>query len=511
MKHQLVVSLGIILMLSVIVWSCVDVNNSNVPSSINYRSLIRFVNLAGDAPSSGTVSVDGSSVGSISYGGSTAYLDLPAGSRTLGYSGASQLVSFASDGQFTVVVHSLSGTDRFLRLDEGYTFKSNSVGLADTTQIRFVNSAVGFAPNLIFREDSLTGTDVAGSVAFLRNQPYTLVGAGSHTYYAISNGGYTATIEGGQSVPPVTTTSAGTAALTLGYDEGLAYSITVTSDNTGGYNDAIYLAAHFHVGGPTVNGPVEEPIDISKQQINFPDAAFARADTFTQASASASGMNLTANAARDTFYYAYSITVTADPTDTLKILSTFDGAEFRTGAPGTNGPVVRTIATGPFRDTTISDTWSTGDAQPLTKALVDSLLKGRVYIALRTPRHVNGELRLQLAPEPASTNTYTGTWSSISDALRDSVVAGSIYINFHTTNNPVGQIRGRLVVDPAKGQYAVTSIPATNFATGQLYTIVAADSTATNMTLLTLTDRIGSPSKVAAGTAAGSSTETSKK
>lgn len=498
MKHQLVVSLGVILILSVIVWSCVDVNNSNVPGSINYRSLIRFVNLAGDAPSSGTVTVDGASVGSVAYGGATSYLDLPAGSRTLGYASATQLVSFASDGQFTVVVHSLNGTDRFLRLDEGYSFSTNSVHKPDTTQIRFIHSGIGFAPTLLFREDSLTGTTVADAVKLLKNQPYTVLGAGSHTYYAISNGGYTATIEGSQSVPPVTTASSGTATVSLGYDDGISYSVTVTSDNSVGFSDAIYLAAHFHVGDPTVNGPVVKPIDISGQLIHFPDQAFSRADTLTQARGSASAMVLSANAARDTFYFAYTISVIADPTDTLKILSTFDGAEFRTGAPGTNGPVVRTIATGPFRDSTITDTWSTGDAQPLTKALVDSLLKGRVYIAFRTPRNVNGELRLQLAPEAMSTNTYEGTWSDISDALRDSVVAGSVYINFHTTSHPVGQIRGRLVVDPAMGQYAVATIPAASYAAGQLYTIVAGDSSATVMKLFSLTDRQGSAAKTAA-------------
>lgn len=487
MNYHRIAFLFTIGILSFVIWSCVDVNNSNIPSNINYHSLVRFINVAGDNPAAGAITVDNAPVGTITYGNSTAYMSLLSGSRTLAYGGNNQLLNFVTDDQITIVVHTLNGTDRFLLLDEGYSFKNNGAGMTDTTQIKFINSAVGFAPSMIFRTDSLTGTTVAVGVPFNRAEGYVILPSGSYPLFALSNGGYLATIDGSQEIPAVTTGSSGSGTFGLAYDTGLSWSIDVTTANTGGVNGTFYSVANFHLGAPGVSGAAIQGIDVSGQTVSFPDGKFNTPDTLTRASGTTSGVVLSSNAARDSFSVNYTISVVADPTDTLQVVSTFLSAAFHRGSP--SGPVLRDIAIGPFRDSTITGTWSTADAQPLTRALVDTLLNGRVYITFTTPRHVTGELYLQLVPDPTTTNTYAGAWAGISEAMKDSIVAGKVYMNFETLTNPTGQIRGQLTVDPAAGQYGIASLPAATYGAGSMYTVIAADSGSVNLKLLPLQNR----------------------
>ena len=74
------------------------------------------------------------------------------------------------------------------------------------------------------------------------------------------------------------------------------------------------------------------------------------------------------------------------------------GGHFHIGKPGLTGPVVKNIATsGDPASNTINGTWSSTDAsQPLTQALVESLLTGRLYINFHTAAHPAGEIRGQV-------------------------------------------------------------------------------------------------------------------
>jgi hypothetical protein len=205
------------------------------------------------------------------------------------------------------------------------------------------------------------------------------------------------------------------------------------------------------------------------------------------------------------------------------------GAHFHLGRPGATGGIVKAIApSGAPASGTIAGSWRSSDAtQPLTAALVESLLTGRVYVNLHTAANPAGEIRGQvmrasalefvvdldgqqevppvaaggggtgvfvLSPdgtemrywvayrdlsgalsagghvhygalgrngsiaraiavsgEPAS-NSVKGTWKSadgtqpLTPAVVDSAVAGKLYVNFHTTASPGGEIRGQLVL-----------------------------------------------------------------
>jgi hypothetical protein len=201
------------------------------------------------------------------------------------------------------------------------------------------------------------------------------------------------------------------------------------------------------------------------------------------------------------------------------------GGHFHVGSPGNNGAVVRGIAeAGAAPSGIITGVWRSTDAQPLTPALVESLLTGRVYVNLHTNANPAGEIRGQVTlvtalhfaaslygaqePNPVATDgmgtgvfilspdrsqleyylTYRdlsgpltagghihtgargvsgpvalgiasggnpasdavkGIWKStdstpLTPALVDSLIAGRFYVNFHTSANPGGEIRGQL-------------------------------------------------------------------
>ncbi|MGB2959868.1 MAG: CHRD domain-containing protein [Bacteroidota bacterium] len=74
------------------------------------------------------------------------------------------------------------------------------------------------------------------------------------------------------------------------------------------------------------------------------------------------------------------------------------GGHFHTGAPALSGPVGRAVASsGAPASDAIKDTWkSTDSSQPLTSALVDSLIAGNMYLNFHTAANPAGEIRGQL-------------------------------------------------------------------------------------------------------------------
>jgi hypothetical protein len=74
------------------------------------------------------------------------------------------------------------------------------------------------------------------------------------------------------------------------------------------------------------------------------------------------------------------------------------GGHFHLGTPGRTGSVIKGIAvTGDPATGTVTGTWKSSDAtQPLTPALVESLLTGRVYVNFHTSANPSGEIRGQV-------------------------------------------------------------------------------------------------------------------
>ncbi|MCI0693319.1 CHRD domain-containing protein [candidate division KSB1 bacterium] len=251
---------------------------------------------------------------------------------------------------------------------------------------------------------------------------------------------FTAKLNGAQENPPVTTTASGTGVFTLNQDlTELHYVITYR-----GLSGTLTAGGHFHTSPAGRNGPVVRNIASSgdpasatisgvwrstdatqpltqalvdslltgKVYVNFHTAAnpggeirgqlnlstpvhftatLSGAGEVPPVTTTASGTgNFTLNPERtelqyDVTYRGLSGTLTA-------------GGHFHTGAAGRNGPVVRNIASGGDpASATISGVWRSTDAtQPLTPALVDSLLTGKVYVNFHTAANPGGEIRGQV-------------------------------------------------------------------------------------------------------------------
>jgi hypothetical protein len=255
------------------------------------------------------------------------------------------------------------------------------------------------------------------------------------------------------------------------------------------------------------------------------------------------------------------------------------GAHFHTGLPGVAGAVVKTIASaGRPAFSTLSGTWSATDgSSPLTPALVDSLLAGKVYVNFHTIANPGGEIRGQvnlatslhfeasfsgaqevppdtfkgggtavvvlnkgrgeidywityrglsdsaiaghfhtgalgiagpvvrgiISGKAAKSTTLNGSWKftdgtqPLTNALIDSLVSGNMYLNFHTTNKPGGEIRGQLVLKGGTGFVAsmdgAHEVPAKAFpgtGTGSFILNAARNQVSYNITYIGLSTNI---------------------
>ena len=103
------------------------------------------------------------------------------------------------------------------------------------------------------------------------------------------------------------------------------------------------------------------------------------------------------------------------------------GGHFHTGGVGLTGPVAKAIAiSGAPASNTIEDNWSSSNAtQPLTPALVDSLMAGRVYVNFHTTANPGGEIRGQVAFAGAPLTDV----ARISDVVPDAYALNQNYPN----------------------------------------------------------------------------------
>jgi hypothetical protein len=132
------------------------------------------------------------------------------------------------------------------------------------------------------------------------------------------------------------------------------------------------------------------------------------------------------------------------------------GGEIRAGVVGTTGPVVRTIASaGGPSSASIRGTWKSTDAEPLTDALVDSLIAGSVYSNFSTEANQGGEIRGQLVlkagmgfvalldsagENPATPTHATGTGSFVLNDARDQLTYNMTYTGLSGTISGGGHV-----------------------------------------------------------------------
>ncbi len=251
---------------------------------------------------------------------------------------------------------------------------------------------------------------------------------------------FTADLDGSQEVPAVTTTAGGTGYIVLSPDRStIEYSVTYRD-----LSGTLTAGGHFHTGGLGANGGVVKGIGTSgdpaanflkgqwkstdgtqpltsalvdsliagKLYVNFHTSAHPGGEIRGQLNlaggtgfaAQLEGSNevpavtengkatgyIILNASRTSARYAVTY---------INLTSTLTaGGHFHTGGVGRNGPVVKGIATsGGAASATVSGSWNAADAtQPLTPALAESLMSGRIYVNFHTTAHPGGEIRGQM-------------------------------------------------------------------------------------------------------------------
>jgi len=124
-KNKLLFSISISLIL---IWAgCVDTGVENIPQSINYMSQVKFVNQVPGADA--TVTIDGSSVGTIQSGGESSYMEAPSGSRNVvaNYSSGSNVqgsIFLETEYKITVsIVEDSTGNRSFVKSLDGYVWQ----------------------------------------------------------------------------------------------------------------------------------------------------------------------------------------------------------------------------------------------------------------------------------------------------------------------------------------------------------------------------------------------------
>ncbi len=289
---------------------------------------------------------------------------------------------------------------------------------------------------------------------------------------------FTADLDGSQEVPSNTTTGGGTGTFVLSTDRTrIAYDITYR-DLTG----TLTAGGHFHTGGAGVNGPVVKGIGVSgdpaanslsgtwsdtaatqpltralvdsliagRMYVNFHTAAhpggeirgqlnLAGGTGFTARLDAGHEVPPTGTAGTGTGYVILNPALTSAryAVTYINLTGTLTaGGHFHTAPAGINGPVVKSIATsgGPASGT-VSGTWNASDAtQPLTTALAESLMSGRMYVNFHTAAHPGGEIRGQM-------NMTTGVGFTVT-------LNGA---NETPPNASTGQGSGFAVLNPERG------------------------------------------------------------
>ena len=237
--------------------------------------------------------------------------------------------------------------------------------------------------------------------------------------------GFTATIDGSQETPPVTTSATGTGGFSLNANgTELNYAITFTGLTP--------TAAHFHNGSvgvaagvvknlTIVNGTATGTWSSTDATQPFTDSMlvellhgrlYINAHTSANPGGEIRGQVLLATGAGFavkldgsqetppvTTNAAGSASVVLNPDLSVTYNETVTGlsptaAHFHDAPSGVAGGVVKNIS---FTNNTASGTWTSADAsQPLTDALLKELVKGRLYVNAHSSADPGGEIRGQV-------------------------------------------------------------------------------------------------------------------
>lgn len=180
---------------------CVDVSVQPIPNSINYSSQIKVVNLVSGAGTA-TLTLNGQSLGTVDFGSEvpgsqSAFLTVPAGSKTLSASftnAASKNFQFAAttDYKMRIFLIGTAASNDLVSNSQRYIWqtKDSDNGKAlfppDTGQVAFFNGS----PDAILDSVTINGTTPIGfesPLAIGKGTGYIKLKSGSYTFDILYN------------------------------------------------------------------------------------------------------------------------------------------------------------------------------------------------------------------------------------------------------------------------------------------------------------------------------------
>lgn len=173
---------------SIFLAGCVDINTANI-STKDYRSQVRFVNLADSAGTATSIRIDSDEYGSVAFGDGGGYKDIPAGLRSLSFifSQAPETTfarTFETDRKGTCFIVRGDSAVEYLFATERYIFESP--GVTDTALIRVLNASPDVGVIHVTATPAGPPITLANALAFRTTTDYQKVAASSYTLLAIS-------------------------------------------------------------------------------------------------------------------------------------------------------------------------------------------------------------------------------------------------------------------------------------------------------------------------------------
>ena len=231
--------------------------------------------------------------------------------------------------------------------------------------------------------------------------------------------GFTASIDGSQSVPSISSNGTGTGWVVLANNgTEIDYGITFAGLSSS------FTAAHFHIGAVGTNGGVLHPI-------TFTDSTAVGAWTgFTSDNiASLLHNNIYINI-HSSNYPAGEIRGQLLRQGNIVLDASLNGAQ--------EVPSVTTSASGTL--------WAvfSSDLSSLTYNITYAKLSG-IFTASHFHLGVTGSNGGVVLPITTfQGNTAKGTWTNLTDSMIVHLIKGDVYVNVHSALNPAGEIRGQV-------------------------------------------------------------------
>ena len=191
-KSRLLLAIGICTV--VFIAGCVDTDVNPIPSSIDYQSQLKIVNLVSGAGQA-TLTLNGQSLGTVDFGSEvpgsgSAFLTVGAGSKTLAAtfaSATSQSYQFAleTDYKYRVFLVGTASSNNAVRVAQRYIWQTkdsqNGAKLfpADTGWVAIFNGS----PDAVLNSVSINGTSTSlGNLVSGKGYKYIKLAAGNYTF-----------------------------------------------------------------------------------------------------------------------------------------------------------------------------------------------------------------------------------------------------------------------------------------------------------------------------------------